>query len=91
MDSGDNRNSERELREKIASRMQSIGQSSSREIPPEQLESLKTAASRLDQLLQSNADNDQQSMKNAALKLDQLLSKIRKGKDVTQDLKRKDR
>ena len=89
MSTDDSQNPERDLRDKIASRMRSITQSS-KQIPPEQLQKLKTAATRLDLLIKSNADQDQQALKSAAQKLDQLLSKIRKGRDVAQDLKRKD-
>ena len=89
MSDDDIQNSERELRDRIGKRMQSIGQSSPKQIAPEQLQKLKTAATRLDQLLQSNANHDNESLKNAAQKLDQLLSKIIKGKDVTQELKRR--
>jgi len=87
MGSDDNQNSERELREKIASLMQSISQSPIQQIPTDQLAKLKTAATRLDHLLKSNADQDQQSLKTAVEKLDQLLSNIRKGKDVSESLK----
>jgi len=87
--SDDNQNPERDIYERIARRMQAIGQSSSKQIPSEQLLALKIAASRLDQILQSNADQEQQSLKSAALKLDQLLSNISKRKDVTHGLKRR--
>lgn len=89
MSNENDRNPEQELREKIASRMHSIGHSNSKAVRPEQLQELKTAASRLDQLLKSNADHHQEALKSAAHKLDRLLLKIQKGKDITPDLRRR--
>ncbi len=87
MSADDNQNPERDLRDEIAKRMQSIAQSSPKQVAPDQLRKLRTAATRLDRLLQANADRDNENLRNAAQKLGQLLSKIRKGKDVTQNLK----
>jgi hypothetical protein len=88
MNSGDNQDRDRSLREKIARQMRSIGSGPRRQVAAEELQKLKKAASRLDQMLKAAADADQQALKNAATRLDQLLSDIRAGKDVTNVLKR---
>jgi ParB-like chromosome segregation protein Spo0J len=88
MSDGDNQHPERELRERIARLMQSVG-ATGKQVSEQERQELKSAAIRLNQLLQSTADADQQALKTAAGRLDQLLSDIRTGKDVTQALKRK--
>ncbi len=90
MNSGDNQGPDPEVREKIVSLMQSIGKGPKKQIPAEELQTLKSAASRLDQMLKAAANADQQALKSAAGKLDQLLSDIRAGKDVTGKLKRRE-
>jgi len=82
MNSGDNRDRGRDIREKIASQMRSIGNGPRKQITAEEFENLKRAARRLDQMLKAAADADHQALKSAAGRLDQLLSDIRKGKDV---------
>ena len=82
---------EREVEKRIASLMQSIGHGPKKHISGEELQKLKTAASRLEQILQSAADDERQALNNAASRLDQLLTDIRKGKDVTHNLKRRER
>jgi len=89
MNSGDNQGPNREVRERIGSLMQSIGKGPERPIPAEELRKLKSAASRLDQILKAAANADQQTLKSAAARLDQLLCDIRAGKDVTGNLKRR--
>jgi hypothetical protein len=90
MKNGDNQGPDRHVRERIMSLMQSIGNGPKKHIPAEELQKLKSAASRLDQMLKAGADADQQALKTAATKLDRLLSDIRAGKDVTSNLKRKE-
>ena len=95
MNSGDNQGPDRDVRERIVNLMQSIGKGPKKQIPDEELQKLKGAASRLDQMLKAaaNADQqafDQQALKSAAARLDQLLSDIRAGKDVTSSLKRRE-
>jgi hypothetical protein len=95
MNSGDNQGPDRDVRERIANLMQSIGKGPKKQIPTEELQKLKSAASRLDQMLKAaaNADPqafDPQALKSAAARLDQLLSDIRAGKDVTSNLKRRE-
>jgi len=91
MNDEDSQGRERDLGERIASLMQSIGQGSEKPISGDELEKLKAAASRLDRMLKDAADADRQALKDAAGRLDQLLANIRKGKDVASQLKRKDR
>ena len=79
-----------DVREKIVSLMLSIGQSAKKkQITSEELQKLKNAAGRLDQMLKASADADRQTLQNASVRLEKLLSDIRKGKDVTNDLKRR--
>jgi len=80
---------DRDVREKIVSLMQSIGQAPKKQITSEELQKLKDAADRLDQMLKATKVADQQSLRSAALRLDQLLADIRDGKDVTNHLKRR--
>ena len=89
MNSGDNQGPDRDAREKIVSLLQSIGKGPKQEIPAEELQKLRSAAGRLDQMLKAAADADQQALKSAAGRLDHLLKDIRAGKDVTGNLKRR--
>lgn len=88
MNGGHNQDREREIREKIATQMRSI-KGPAKEISAEELQKLKTAASRLNQMLKAAAEADQQALKSAAARLDQLLSDIRAGKDLANVLKRR--
>ena len=90
MNSRDNQGPDHDVRERIVNLLQSIGKGPKKQIPAEELEKLKGAASRLDQMLKAAANADQQALKSAAAKLDQLLSDIRAGKDVTRNLKRRE-
>ena len=95
MNSRDDQGPERDVRERIVNRLQSIGKGPRKQIPAEELQKLKSAASRLDQMLKAVASADQQAfdqqqLKSAAARLDQLLSDIRAGKDVSSKLKRKE-
>jgi len=84
----DNQLPERELRERIARLMRSVG-APGKQVSEVERQKLKSAAERLDQLLKSAVTADQQVLKTAAGRLDQLLSDIRAGKDVAETLKRK--
>jgi hypothetical protein len=79
---------EREVRERIASLIHATERSRA-PVSDDELQKLKAAASRLDQMLKAVADADAQALKNAAARLDQLLAKIGTGKDVSADVKRK--
>ena len=89
MSSQDNSGGERGLREKILSVMQSIGRAPSKRTSAEEVQKLRIAASRLDQMLKASADADAQTFKNAIIKLDQYLQDISQGKDYTDVLKRR--
>jgi hypothetical protein len=90
MNSRDNEGPDPDVRERIVNLMQSIGKGGKRQIPAEELQKLKSAASRLDHMLKAAANADQQALRSAAARLDQLLSDIRAGKDVTSNLKRRE-
>jgi len=76
----------RELRERIVRLMQANSQAVRKPIPSTELQQLKTAASRLDQMLKAAADVDQQTLRTAAARLNQILIDIREGKDVSPSL-----
>ena len=84
-----NQRPERDVGKRITGLIQSIGNAPKKQITNEELQSLKTAASRLDEMLKAATDADQQALRNAAGRLDQLLADIRKGKDVANRLKRR--
>jgi hypothetical protein len=90
MNSGDNQGPDRDVRARVVNLMQSIGKGPKKQIPAEELQKLKSAASRLDQMLKAGANADQQALRSAAARLDRLLSDIRAGKDVTSNLKRRE-
>jgi hypothetical protein len=89
MSSGDNQGHDRDVREKIVSLMQTIGQAPTKPLASDELQKLKTAANRLDQLLKSASNADQQALKGAIGRLDQLLADIGAGKDIAIGLKRR--
>lgn len=89
MGSGDHQDRERDVGERIACLMQSIGRTPKKPITSEELRRLKSAAGRLDQMLKAGADADQQALRSAAERLDRLLCDIRTGKDVSNDFKRR--
>lgn len=89
MNNDQNKDRERELRERIASLMHSNDQARRKPITADERQKLKSAADRLDQMLQSAVDANQQALKGAAVRLGQLLADIRKGKDVSAKLKRR--
>jgi hypothetical protein len=90
MNSRDNQSPDRDMRGRIVNLMQSIAKGPRKQIPAEELQKLKSAASRLDQMLKAAANADQQALTSAAARLDQLLSDLRVGKDVTSNFKRRD-
>ena len=91
MNDESNHDRERQIGNKIANSIRAIDQGPKKQVTDEELERLKAAAGRLDQMLNAAKDADRQSMKHAAERLDQLLADIRKGKDVTLRLKRQRR
>ena len=87
MSNEDNQDRELELRERIAGLIRANQQAQKRPVTDDELQKLKTAAGRLDLLLQDATNADQQALDNAAARLDRLLEDIRVGKDVSADLK----
>ena len=80
-----------DVRERIAGLIRSIGRGPEKQITTEERLELKAAANRLDQMLKAAADIDQQALRDAAVRLDRLLVDIRKGKDISNNVKRRDR
>ena len=79
----------RELRERIASQVRAAEGTRTSPVTAQELQALKAAASRLDQLLKAGAEADAEALKNAAARLDRILSSIGTGKDPTGDIKRR--
>ena len=88
MNDEDNQDRARDVGQRISRLIHSIGHGPEKQANAEELQKLKTAADRLDQMLKAAADADQQTLRNAADRLDRLLADIRKGKDVTSRLKK---
>ena len=89
MNDDDNQAREHEVREKIARQMRSIGRAPKKQLPGEELQKLRTAASRLDRMLKASADEDREALRSAVTRLDKLLRDLRHGDDVTTRLKRR--
>jgi hypothetical protein len=87
MSDRDNQDRELELRERIAGLIRANKQAQKKPVTDDELQQLKTAASRLDQLLTAAENADQQALDNAASRLDRLLKDMRAGKDVSASLK----
>ena len=80
---------EHDLRQRIVSLIRANEQALKKPITDEEVQKLKAAAARLDQILKAAVDADGQVLRSAAARLDQLLEDIATGKDVTYDLKRR--
>jgi hypothetical protein len=80
---------EREVRDRIAGFIQANEQARSKQVSGEELQTLKAAAGRLDQLLRDADEANLQVLKTAAARLDRLLAGIAEGKDVVAGLKRR--
>jgi hypothetical protein len=80
---------EHDLRQRIVSLIRANGQALKKPITDEEVQKLKAAAARLDQMLKAAVDADGQVLRSAAARLDQLLEDIAIGKDFTHDLKRR--
>ncbi len=85
----DNQSGAPDVRDRIASLIRANEQARKKPLTREELEKLKTAAGRLDEMLKAATDADQQALRNAASRLDSLLKDIRVGKDVSHNLKRR--
>jgi hypothetical protein len=89
MGNEDEHGRERALRERIAGLGQGNDQAGRKPISPEELQKLKVAAGRLDQLLSNAADAEAEELKTAASRLDQMLSDIAGGTDALKNVKRR--
>ncbi|HET7893334.1 MAG TPA: hypothetical protein VFL34_17530 [Candidatus Sulfotelmatobacter sp.] len=83
------KNREHELRQRIVSLVRANDQALKKEMTAAEVQKLKTAASRLNQMLEAAAQAEGQELKGAAARLDQLLENIAGGKDVIRNLKRR--
>lgn len=89
MNDEDNQDQARDAGQRIARLIRSISQGPEKQASEEELQKLSAAAYRLDQMLKAAAEADQQALRSAADRLDRLLADIRKGKEVTNGLKRR--
>jgi len=89
MNNENERGTEHDLQQRIVSLIRANGQALKKPITDEEVQNLKAAAGRLDQMLKAAVDADRQLLRSAAARLDQLLEDIAAGKDVTYDLKRR--
>ena len=87
MSSENDQNRERDVRERIADILRLHQQAVKKNIPDDELKTLKAAAGRLEQLLADAADAETVALKTAASRLEQMLKDIGTGKDVAQRLK----
>jgi hypothetical protein len=79
---------ERAVRDRISGLLQENEQARNKQVTGEELQALRAAAGRLDQLLRDAADANLQILKTAATRLERLLADIAAGRDVVADLKR---
>jgi hypothetical protein len=84
----DNHSREGKIRERIVSVIRASEQVPGKQIAAEELQKLKTAASRLDQMLKATAEAEVQVLRSASARLDQILENLRCGKDVVSARKR---
>ena len=87
----DDQKRESDVGKRIANLIRSIEQRPEKPIAVEEQRVLAAAAARLDQILKQAADADRQVLRSAAVRLDELLSDMRKGKDITDRVKRRNR
>ncbi len=80
---------ESDIGSRITSLIRSIRQGPEKPVAVEEQRALAAAAARLDQILKEAADADQQALRNAAVRLDEMLLDMRKGKDITDRIKRR--
>jgi hypothetical protein len=90
MSNEDQQDQAADVRERIASLIQATERARQKQVSDDELQKLKTAASRLDEMLKAAADADTQALRSAAARLDQLLADIDTGKDITHGLKRRE-
>ena len=89
MNNENEKDREHGLQQRIVSLIRANEQALKKPITDEEVQRLKAAAARLDQMLKAAVDADRQVLRSAAARLDQLLEDIGTGKDVTDELKRR--
>lgn len=89
MGNDDHEGPDRELLDRIGSLMQATEQAHKKQVTNQELQTLKTAASRLEGMLKDVANADAEVLKTAAARLDQLIQHIDAGEDVTAEVKRR--
>jgi len=87
----DDQKRESDVGNRIANLIRSIGQGPGKAIAAEEQRVLAAAAARLDQILKEAEDAERQVLRNASVRLDELLSDMRKGRDITDRVKRRGR
>lgn len=87
MSNEDNQDRERDLRDRITSLIRANAQAPRKRITHQEQQKLKAAANRLDQILKSGEEAEREALQKAAARLGQMLKDIRKGKDITFNLK----
>lgn len=87
MSSDDHQDDARTLGDRIAEVIRANEQAPKKNLSAAELQKLKAAAGRLDQLLLESANAQTEELKTAASKLDQLLKNINAGKDVAPALR----
>ena len=89
MGNEDEHGRERAFRERLAGLGQVNDQAGRKPISQDELQRLKAATGRLDQLLSNAADAEAEELKTAASRLDQMLSDITGGTDALKNVKRR--
>lgn len=87
MNNADNPELTDDVRQRIANLLRANAQARKRQITGEELTKLKSAASRLDQILNAAAHSQVEGLKNAVAKLDELLTEMQNGRDVSHRFK----
>ena len=87
MSSENDQDRQRDVRQHIAEVLRTYENAAKKKLPAAELQTLKAAAGRLDQLLAIAADAEVEGLKTAADRLDQMLKDLGKGKDVAHRLK----
>jgi len=82
MSTDEKQDEDRTIGERIAEAMRAHESGTRNNISQDELQKLKAAAGRLEQLLSDAADSETEDLKKAASRLDQLLKELGAGKDI---------
>jgi cell division protein ZapA (FtsZ GTPase activity inhibitor) len=83
MPDGDSQDPQRALRDRIVTLMRANEQARRNPVSDDERRHLKSAASRLDQMLNATADAEREALAGAAERLNRLLRDMQAGKDLT--------